>query len=236
MEIRTAWKAAHLPVPGVPRWARLAALAVPLAVLPSGLWRLAVCVYPGLGGNAEALDEPNPLPWWFPVRLYIVLLSVVSELLAFTAVGLIARWGEVWPRWVPLLRGRRVPVAAAVVPGALGAVALIAVWGTFLVTFVNGTNLQGEPTADDDPITSGGWKTVVFVACYAPLLLWGPLLAAVTWAYWRRRRAEGGGQSSGEKDLVSSSAPKPPAVASAGRSRKASARMMAARAATAPKR
>jgi hypothetical protein len=31
-----------------------------------------------------------------------------------------------------------------------------------------------------------GWK-VLLVAAYAPLLAWAPLLAAVTYAYWRRR-------------------------------------------------
>ncbi|WP_420824805.1 hypothetical protein [Streptomyces coryli] len=243
MEIRKAWKAAHQPVPGVPRWARRCALAVPFVVLPSGLWRLGICVYPQLGGAADALDDSGPLPWWFPVQLYIVLLSVVSELLAFTAIGLIARWGEVWPRWVPVLRGRRVPVAAAVVPGALGAAALIALWGMFAVTFITGTTLQGDPMAEDDPLTSGGWRTLVFIACYAPLLLWGPLLAAVTWAYWRRRRSAGGGQSSGENVWVSPSEADVADVAdvadddeSAERSRKASARTMTVTAARAPKR
>ncbi|MFB9684810.1 hypothetical protein [Amycolatopsis plumensis] len=27
----------------------------------------------------------------------------------------------------------------------------------------------------------------LLVACYVPVLLWAPLLGAVTWAYWRRR-------------------------------------------------
>jgi hypothetical protein len=34
--------------------------------------------------------------------------------------------------------------------------------------------------------SSTGWE-VLFYACYTPLLLWGPLLAAVTVAYYRRR-------------------------------------------------
>ena len=33
--IRTAWVAAHAPEAGVPRWARVAAYAIPLTVLPS---------------------------------------------------------------------------------------------------------------------------------------------------------------------------------------------------------
>lgn len=31
-----------------------------------------------------------------------------------------------------------------------------------------------------------GWE-VLMIACYTPLLLWAPLLAAVTVAYYRRR-------------------------------------------------
>ena len=37
-----------------------------------------------------------------PLELYVVLLSIVSELVAFTGVGLIARWGEVVQSGSPL--------------------------------------------------------------------------------------------------------------------------------------
>ncbi len=32
------------------------------------------------------------------------------------------------------------------------------------------------------------WKGLVAVIAYAPLVLWGPLLGAVTISYWKRRR------------------------------------------------
>ncbi|MFB7912190.1 hypothetical protein ACFC1T_37740 [Kitasatospora sp. NPDC056076] len=185
--LRTAWASAHTPVPGVPRWAGLAARAVPLTVLPSSAWRIATCTFHApLDG--DAVQDSGSLPWWLPLELYVVLLSAVSELLAFTALGLVARWGEVLPRRLPLLGGRRVPVAAAVVPAALGAAALSV--GTLLLTMLlsTGRDLRGRPLPDGLPMLSGDWHTVVLVACYAPLLLWGPLLAAVTWAYLRRRR------------------------------------------------
>jgi hypothetical protein len=35
--------------------------------------------------------------------------------------------------------------------------------------------------------TSHSWGVGVFAACYAPVLAWGPLLAAVTVHYTRRR-------------------------------------------------
>jgi hypothetical protein len=39
--VRNAWRAGHVAVAAVPRWARLAAYAIPSTVLPSSLWRIA---------------------------------------------------------------------------------------------------------------------------------------------------------------------------------------------------
>ncbi|MGW1378795.1 hypothetical protein ACWD6P_31645 [Streptomyces sp. NPDC002446] len=182
--LRAAWAAAHAPVAGVPRWARLAAQAVPLLVLPSGIWRVVAVFASDHGGQGA-----DGLPSWLPGEVYVVLLSVVSELLAFTAVGLIASWGEVFPRWLPVLGGRRVPTAAAVIPGALGAAALTFLWTVLaVVTEAAGVTVRGEPIPHDYPGMAGDGSAVVFYLCYAPLLLWGPLLGAVTVAYRRRRR------------------------------------------------
>ncbi|MFF5486640.1 hypothetical protein [Streptomyces virginiae] len=181
--VRAAWKSAHTPVEGVPRWARICAFAIPFTVLPSGLWRL------GLLFVDHSSADSGQLPHWLPLEVYVVLLSVLSELLAFTAVGLVAAWGEVLPRWIPVLGGRRIPVVAAVVPAALGAVALTGLWTVLaLVTQVSGTTLQGDPVPTDFPSEVGGRSALWFYVCYAPLVLWGPLLGVVTVAYWRRRR------------------------------------------------
>lgn len=176
--LRNAWRASHAPAPGVPRWARIAALAIPLTVLPSGLWRLPLAFGQTMGFEEAASTAE---------RVYVVFLSVFSELLAFTAVGLIATWGERFPRWIPVLRGRRVPPPAAVVPAALGAVVLTLLWTYSFVGQFTGVTLQGEPLPANFPTEKGGWEAAVFYACYLPLLLWGPLLAAVTYAYHRRR-------------------------------------------------
>ncbi|GHA65226.1 hypothetical protein ACIQRS_08010 [Streptomyces termitum] len=183
--LRAAWRGAHAPVPGVPRWARWAAYTIPFAVLPSGLWRIMTVVF-GIGDSA--VHGRGQLPSWLPGSVYVVALSLVSELLAFTAIGLIASWGEVFPRWIPLLGGRRVPTLAAVVPAALGALALTALWTAALVTSLFGLTLQGDPLPSDYPGNAmHGWELAFFHATYIPLLLWGPLLAAVCFAYWRRR-------------------------------------------------
>ncbi|MEU1026156.1 hypothetical protein ABZ366_29605, partial [Streptomyces sp. NPDC005904] len=85
--------------------------------------------------------------------------------------------GEVWPRWLPGLAGRRVPVGPVTGVAALGALAVTG----YGVLFVH-TSLH----ADLDATTWGIWLLNVV---YAPLLLWGPLLGAVTVHYCRRRTA-----------------------------------------------
>lgn len=175
--LRAAWRAAHEPVEEVSRRMRLVACAVPLTVLPAGLWRLPAAFDPGIG-----IGE----------RVYVVFLSLFSEAVAFTAFGLIARWGEVFPRWVPYLGGRRVPVSAAVIPAALGATVLTLLWTVLtLTTQIVGRTIRGGKLPDDFPSQVGGWEAVSFYVCYAPLILWGPLLAVLTVAYARRRRGRG---------------------------------------------
>ncbi|MFJ9822484.1 hypothetical protein ACIRU3_46230 [Streptomyces sp. NPDC101151] len=125
------------------RWARIVAHATPLIVLPSGIWRIATVLFnvAGAGLHHGAADSTAGLP--DPV--YVTLLSVFSEFLAFTAIGLIVAWGDVFPRWVPLLRGRRVPNQAAVIPAALCATVLTVLWTTLAVQIACGTTLRGSP-------------------------------------------------------------------------------------------
>lgn len=155
-------------LPGVPTWARRAALAVVWASLPSGLWRLAVVL--GLGRSEY---DAMLVPGWG--LLLLPLLSLAQEGLAWLTLGLVRPWGEVWPRRLPFLGGRRVPVAAAVVPAAFGTLACTA-YGVLLVW----TMLHGEMVATP-------WGQWLVNATYIPLVAWGPLLGAVTVHYYRRR-------------------------------------------------
>ncbi|NEW38024.1 hypothetical protein GV794_11255 [Nocardia cyriacigeorgica] len=181
--LRTAWRAVHTPVAGVPRWARIAALTVPLTALPASLWRIGVAFL-----DDEASGKRGDLPSWMPGELYVIVLSILSELLAFTAVGLVATWGEWFPRWIPRLHGRRIPTPVAVIPATLGAATLTIMWTAAFLCDFSGVTLRGDPTPADYPSLAGGWEAAIYYLCYAPLLLWGPLLAAVTFAYYRRRR------------------------------------------------
>ncbi|MET7936680.1 hypothetical protein [Streptomyces sp. NPDC005322] len=173
--LRAAWRAAHEPVAGVSRQMKLVAYAVPLTVLPSSIWRLPVAFDDGIGAGERA---------------YVVFLSILSEVLAFTAIGLVARWGEVFPGWIPLLRGRRVPTKVAVVPAAIGATVLTLLFTLlFIASEIRGTTIRGDDLPTDAPSQASGWEAAWFSFCYAPLIMWGPLLAVLTVAYWKRRRA-----------------------------------------------
>ncbi|MFJ1757386.1 hypothetical protein [Kitasatospora sp. NPDC088134] len=174
-------------VPGTPRWAVLAAHAVPLVVLPSGLWRLLMTA--GLAGVGHS---ENPGYRSRPVEyLYALFLSLVCEGLALLAMGLVKPWGEVLPRWLPLLGGRRVPIRAAVVPATVGT-ALLVLFGAYfflnpVLFHLHFTPLVGNEGTPTSHLEVSGWSQVLFLACYLPLLAWPPLVGAVTRAYYRRR-------------------------------------------------
>ncbi|MFI0481635.1 hypothetical protein [Actinomadura sp. 9N215] len=167
---------------GVPRWAVIAAYAASLAVLPSCVWRIALGFGAPIGPFTGDIDDMRgDLPGWMPMWSYTILLSVLSEALAFLAVGLVSRWGEVFPRWVPLLRGRRVPTLAAVIPASVGATVLT------LGTLTGALTFDEFTAPDGSTVYLEGWRLGLFVASYGPLLLWGPLLAVATVAYYLRR-------------------------------------------------
>jgi hypothetical protein len=106
--------------------------------------------------------------WWRGLGLAIVAVGA-----GVLTLGLVQRWGEVFPRWLPVLRGRVVPVGLAVVPGT--AAALVILSGG--LTFVRSV-LSGEVTLE------GNWAAI------GPELLWplwGAAVAVATLAYYRRR-------------------------------------------------
>jgi hypothetical protein len=163
-------------VPPAPRWARMAAHTVPLVALPSTLWRLALVV--GIPvGYSDAMRRSD---YDIPGSGYLVLplICLFQEAAALLTVGLVSNWGLVVPRWIPLLGSKRVATWAAVVPASPGALVLTVVAFSRLLIW--------DRLADQGHLT--GAHRAVLGWCYAPLLLWGPLLALVTVSYWLRRR------------------------------------------------
>ncbi|MBT2444083.1 hypothetical protein J7E93_29130 [Streptomyces sp. ISL-36] len=158
----------------MPPWAEHAAMAAALTNVPSALWRLAIAAGIPVGLASSEYDQMHAPGWG---SFYLVGLSLAAEFFAVLALGLVQSWGETWPRWMPYLRGRPVPVLMATVLAGFGTLATTAFGAMFVYTSLN---------ADMRASTWGAWLLNIV---YAPLLLWGPLLGAVTVHYYRRRTA-----------------------------------------------
>jgi hypothetical protein len=146
------------------RWGRVAVVIAAVCALPYGLVRLTWLTRWPLGGSAaELAAHPE-------IRLHGLLLGLAALAGAVLTTGLVAGWGEVWPRWLPVLRGRPVPVAAAVVPGTLVAT-------LFTVSAVPFSTMA---------VTNGTPEMLL----YLPFPVWGPALGAAVLAYALRRRGD----------------------------------------------
>lgn len=160
-----------------PRWARRVAVLTALMPVPSALWRCSMALGLPVGVDPEYRRQYYAFPGWGTVHvLWISVLLVGLGLLTF---GLVQRWGEVVPEWIPAVGSKPVPRTAAIIPAATGALALTLLW---LSVFSSISEIFDEFGVED------GARAVV-IACYAPMLLWGPLLGVLTVSYARRTRS-----------------------------------------------
>ena len=147
------------------RWGRVATLVAAAGPLPYGLLRM-TWLTPWPVGLPDGSDPA--------LRLFGLALGVAALGGAVATVGLIRPWGEVWPSWVPVLRGRPVPVRVPVVAGGLVAVVLLAASPAMIAIGVAGL-------ASGDPFEAA------FLVLF-PTLPWGLALAAAVTAHALRRR------------------------------------------------
>ena len=159
-----------------PRWARRAAVVAALTTVPCGLWRTAMALGAPLGVDPAYRQEHYAFPGWGTA--YVVGLTALLLGLSSLTIGLVRPWGEVLPRRIPLVGGKPVPRLAAIIPAAAGATALTLLW-TFMIANIEAIFIE---------YGLDGAERYVVLACYLPLLLWGPLLGATTVSYARRTR------------------------------------------------
>ncbi len=114
------------------------------------------------------------------IRLWGLLLGGAALLGSVLTIGLIRPWGEHFPRWMPGLAGRPVPVAAAAGPGGVVAavVCVSAIPMLLQLTLTDG----GEGLGIDQL----GERLLTMLVL--PLWLWGPMLALAVWGYVTHRR------------------------------------------------
>ncbi|WP_028775403.1 hypothetical protein [Shimazuella kribbensis] len=88
-------------------------------------------------------------------------------------LGLIQRWGEVFPRWIPFFAGKRVPPALAIIPALLVATALGSLGSQIFRQFFMSGDYKGF---FNNPVS-------IFP-------IWGLILYGATIAYYYRRRGQ----------------------------------------------
>ncbi|HEU5102713.1 MAG TPA: hypothetical protein VFU22_27000 [Roseiflexaceae bacterium] len=163
------------------RWSHLAVSVAMVAPVFYALTRYAWALGLALGMSEEELRRGQARGTW-TAGLFLASFGLVGAVLM---LGLVQRWGEVFPGWMIGLAGRRVPIALAVVPAALVSVLLIvggiAIWsglGQMAAVLVAGG-------AEDRGIVGA----ILFQV--GPTLLfpvWGVALAVATLGYYYRRR------------------------------------------------
>jgi hypothetical protein len=169
----------------VDRWGRRAvwiAVAAPL-VYCGTRWAWALGF--SLGMDPDAYQEGKEEGLWI-AGAALASFGIVGAVLT---LGLIQRWGEVFPRWIVGLHGRRVPPMMAVVPAVLVSVLVTSASFMYLrIVLIDG-------------LTAESWALTLPEVFWS---VWGAALFVAAIAYHRRRRPacsmcgpENGGPRSG---------------------------------------
>jgi hypothetical protein len=172
---------------------RIVGWSTPDAVRRWGGWAVAIAVFVPLVYAftrwAWALGMPLGLSpkfyreglatglWWRGAALATLAISG-----ALLTLGLVQPWGEIFPRWLPWLAGKRVPRALVIIPAAFTSI-IVTTAGLMFVRFA----LRGDFALGNNAVNF----EENFVALAPELLwpLWGAALGAAAYAYYYRTRA-----------------------------------------------
>ncbi|NYE72524.1 hypothetical protein [Microlunatus parietis] len=160
---------------GARRWGLVATAVAVVCPLPYVASRyLLAAGIPAGGFSRDEMVQMNaeaPGLWLFGAGL--ATFGLIGALLT---LGLVQRWGERWPFWVPVLRGRQINPLAAVIPAGL--VSLLLPGAALMLVRIDLVRY------------AAGEFNIVPLLLTAPWVLWGFALAAATLAYWLRRRPD----------------------------------------------
>ncbi|WP_052462138.1 hypothetical protein [Nigerium massiliense] len=177
-----AWRDPGAVGAPVQPWARAAAWACLLLPMPSVIWRVAMLLGADVGfADADAFrGDPG-------LTAYVLGLDVTEVAVGVLCLGLIMRWGEVVPRWVPGLGGRVIHRLVPTVIGGVGNVTLYAIMAGLAAAFVPVWLGQRAGWTPDRGMDSG--QRAVLLVCYVPFFLWPVAITPALVGYWRRRSA-----------------------------------------------
>lgn len=162
-------------------WGRIAVYVAMVAPVFYTLTRYAWALGFPLGMSEEYLRWGQERGTWIS-GLFLATFGLVGAVLM---LGLVQRWGEVFPRWMIGLAGRRVPIVLAVVPAFFVSVLLI----------VGGIGIWSGLGQMVAKLAASGAENIELIGAITfqlgPTLLfpvWGAALAVATLGYYYRRR------------------------------------------------
>lgn len=179
------------------RWGKRATIAAALCLVPYGLARFSwLTPWHLLQGDPSIKGDDqvalfSTLPIDGATKVQGVLFGLACVVGVALTLGLISRWGEVFPRWIPILSGRPVPVRLAVIPAAVVAATICISGPGFVLAHIE----------------SGGVRGIAQGLFFFPFPIWGPALAIATLAYWQRRTGQRETMPSGVRGRDRQSAP-----------------------------
>ncbi len=140
------------------RWAVGVAVAVPVFYAATR-WSWALGIPLGVAPRflrAEAAETPQ-------IWLAGAMLATLAVGGAVLTLGLVQRWGEIYPRWIPFLRGKRVRPRTAIIPA------------TLVACLIPGAGLM-EVRRNLPAVVAGGLGDT-----------WGVVVPGMLWPIWVRR-------------------------------------------------
>src|SRR5690625_3381049 len=156
------------------RWAVVAAWVSALAGLAPVMWRVHMLLW---GAGWDLAPEYRSQPQLIG---YVLALCVLEAIASLLVLGLVRPWGEVWPRWLPVVAGRLIPPWLVVAVASLGALAVtvIVIMTAYQLT---GMTVQG---VSNPVLQVHGWHRGFLLAHYLPWPLWpiGLWLAIIAYA------------------------------------------------------
>jgi hypothetical protein len=179
------------------RWGRIAVYVAMVAPVFYAFTRYAWALGFPLGMSDEYWQLGHENGTWIS-GLFLASFGLVGAVLM---LGLVQHWGEVFPRWMIGLRGRRVPIALAVITASFVSVLLI----------VGGVAIWSGLSQMVAALAAGGAEGVEIIGAIifqvGPTLLfpvWGVALAVAALGYYYRRRGPCGVCGRGEAGEPSS--------------------------------
>jgi hypothetical protein len=163
------------------RWGRIAVVVAMVAPVFYAFVRYAWALGFPLGMSVEYWRQGQAKGLW-TAGLFLATFSLVGAVLM---LGLVQRWGEVFPRWMIGLAGRRVPIALAVVPATLVSMVVfvggLAIWSGLgqMAAALAFTGVHGSALI---------WSTIFQAGPTLLFPVWGVALAVATLGYYFRRR------------------------------------------------